>query len=189
MRHPISGIPDYATSLRAELTKEYTGEIAFPEILDWIYSKSVLGGKIELSSTGQLRFYDGNNHYPLQTTATGVANIGMIGLLIERKLINERTVLFIDEPECNLHTAWQVIMAELLMKLSKVGVQVIIATHSTEILKFIANCSKRDPSISDHVALNHFPTREDENQDFISQLHKLLEDLTEPYYRLFWDGP
>ena len=184
-RRPISGVPDYVTSLRAELSKEYTGEVAFPEILEWI--GGVVGGRIVISNAGQLRFSDGNGLYPLQTTATGIANIGMIGLLIERKLISEQTVLFIDEPECNLHTAWQVVMAELLMKLSRSGVQVVIATHSTEILKYVANCSEHDPEIADHVAINHFPFHQDGNQDFVSKLNNMLMELTEPYYKLFWN--
>ena len=184
-RRPISGVPDYVTSLRAELSKEYTGEVAFPEILEWI--GGVVGGKIVISNAGQLRFSDGNNLYPLQTTATGIANIGMIGLLIERKLINEQTVLFIDEPECNLHTAWQVVMAELLMKLSRAGVQVVIATHSTEILKYVANCSEHDPEIANHVAVNHFPFHQNEDQDFVLKLNNILMELTEPYYNLFWN--
>ena len=183
-RRPISGVPDYVTSLRAELSKEYTGEVAFPEILEWI--GGVVGGRIVISNAGQLRFSDGNNLYPLQTTATGIANIGMIGLLIERKLISEQTVLFIDEPECNLHTAWQVVMAELLMKLSRAGVHVVIATHSTEILKYVANCSEHDPEIADHVAINHFPFHQNEEQDFVLKLNNILMELTEPYYNLFW---
>ena len=186
IRQPIAAVPDYVTSLREELPNEFTGDIAFPEILEWIQER--VGGAIELSNTGQLRFSDGKGSYPLQTTATGVANIGMIGLLIKRKLINERTVLFIDEPECNLHTAWQVIMAELLMKLSKSGVQVIIATHSSEILKYVEILSKDDPDISEHVALNYFPSSEDWNQDFSSQLDRILEDLTTPYFNLFLKG-
>ena len=184
-RRPISGVPDYVTSLRAELGKEYTGEVAFPEILEWI--GGVVGGRIVISNAGQLRFSDGDNLYPLQTTATGIANIGMIGLLIERKLISEQTVLFIDEPECNLHTAWQVVMAELLMKLSRAGVQVVIATHSTEILKYVANCSEHDPEIADHVAINHFPFHQNEDQDFVLKLNNILMELTEPYYKLFWN--
>lgn len=186
IRRPIAGVPGYVTFLRREIAKEYTGEVAFPEVLEWM--RNVLGGKIVLSDTGQLRFVDGNDHYPLQTTATGITNIGMIGLLIERKLINERTVLFIDEPECNLHTAWHVVMAELLMKLSRRGVQVVIATHSAEILKYVANCSKRDPEIAEHVALNFFPTCKNEDQDFFSQLDKMLKELTKPYFELYWEG-
>lgn len=184
-RRPISGVPDYVTSLRAELSKEYTGEVAFPEILEWI--GRVLGGRIVISNAGQLRFSDGNGLYPLQTTATGIANIGMIGLLIEQKLISEQTILFIDEPECNLHTAWQVVMAELLMKLSRSGVQVVVATHSTEILKYVANCSEQEPEIADHIAINHFPFHEDEDQDFVSKLNHMLMELSEPYYKLFWN--
>ena len=186
VRRQVAGVPDYVTFLREELPKEFSGDIAFPEILEWI--QECVGGEIELSNTGQLRFNDGKGSYSLQTTATGVANIGVIGLLIKRKLINEGTILFIDEPECNLHTAWQVVMAELLMKLSKGGVQVVIATHSSEIIKYIEIIAKDDPDISEHVALNYFPSNDDWNDDFSSQLDRILEDLTTPYFHLFLKG-
>ena len=184
-RRAIPGVPDYVTSMRTGLSKEYTGEVAFPGILNWI--QSVLDGRIVVSPNGQLRFSDGKGYYPLQTTATGITNIGMIGLLIERKLINEQTVLFIDEPECNLHTAWQVIMAELLMKLSRAGVQVVIATHSAEILKYVVNYSKSDPDFAKDIAVNRFPDCNDEDQDLFLQLRKILGDLTKPYSNLYWD--
>ena len=187
-RHPIVGMPDYASSLRSELATDLTGDVAFPEISEWIHSNSVLGGRIVLSTAGQLRFSDGEGNYPLPTTASGIANIGMLGLLIERKLINERTVLFIDGPESNLHTAWQVVMAELLMKLSQSGVQVIIATHSAEIIKYIANCAKHDDQFAEHVALNSFPNCRGDDQDFQSQLANMLEILTEPYLKLYLAG-
>ena len=59
----------------------------------------------------------------------GIANLGILALLIERKVLDKGTFLFIDEPEAHLHPAWQVIMAETLFELAKGGVNVVIATH------------------------------------------------------------
>ena len=46
-----------------------------------------------------MSFEQKGRSFPLQTTATGVANLGILALLIERKIIDHGTVLFIDEPE------------------------------------------------------------------------------------------
>ena len=132
-----------------------------------------------------MRYHDGQQEYPLQATATGFTNIGIIGLLIERKLINERTFLFVDEPESNLHPAWQVLMAQLLFKLARAGVNVIFATHSVHILKYIEVYAQSDPSVVDMIQLNHFPRPHDDNLDFFDRLRAIQHELSDPYYRLY----
>ena len=188
LREELSGVPDFFPSLREKLLSEYTGEVAFPEILDWINGESVLNGKIVMSAGGQLRYHDGQQEYPLQATATGFTNIGIIGLLIERKLINEHTFLFVDEPESNLHPAWQVLMAQLLFKLARAGVNVIFATHSVHILKYIEVYAQSDPSVVDMIQLNHFPRPHDDNRDFFDRLRAIQHELSDPYYRLYIGG-
>ena len=81
-----------------------------------------MGGKIAISKTGDLSFYENGRRFSLPVTAMGIANLGILALLIERKVLDERSFLFIDEPEAHLHPAWQVIMAENLFELSRQGV-------------------------------------------------------------------
>ena len=184
-RQSIPELPTYVSSLRKSLLTEYTGEVAFPEILKWINKKNVFKGKLVVTAGGQLRYHDGRREYPLQTTATGVTNIGIIGLLIERKIINERTVLFLDEPESNLHPAWQVLMAELLLKLAQAGIDVILATHSVDILKFIEVSARKDTDILKLINLNHFPDFDDHDTDFFDRITRIQDELSDPYYRMF----
>ena len=132
-----------------------------------------------------MRYHDGRREYPLQTTATGITNIGIIGLLIERKIINERTVLFLDEPESNLHPAWQVLIAELLLKLAQAGIDVILATHSVDILKFIEVSARKDADILKLINLNHFPDFDGYDTDFFDRIRKIRNELSDPYYRMF----
>lgn len=187
-RRRLPLFPEYVTSVRADLLAEFTGDVAFPEILDWINGTDGIAGKVIVSTTGQLQYHDGQHQYPLQTTSTGVANIGIIGLLIERKLINESTVLFIDEPESNLHPAWQVLMAKLLLKLAQAGITVIVATHSVDILKFIEVSAEKDPSIIELIQLNHFPRLAENDADFFDQVSTIRHELVDPYYRLYIGG-
>ena len=119
----------------------------------------------------------------------GVANLGILALLIERKVLDEDTLLFIDEPEAHLHPAWQVVMAEALFELARQGVNVVIATHSIDILKWLEVHVKKNPEDERLVALNQFPVEKSEtDEDFRMKLAKIKRELTEPFSQLFVDG-
>ena len=134
-----SDVPEHFRDLLAALPKEYSGKMPFPEVYRRL-TEEVIGGKIVRSDSGLLRFAEsGGGNYPLSRTATGVVNLGILALLIERKLVDKGTFLFIDEPESNLHPRWQVKMAETLAALVCGGVNVVVATHSDWILDVIAN--------------------------------------------------
>ena len=104
-----------------------------------------MGGKIAISKSGNLLFQENERSFSLHTTAMGVANLGILALLIERKVLDKDTLLFIDEPEAHLHPAWQVVMAEALFELARQGVNVVIATHSIDILKWLEVHVKKNP--------------------------------------------
>jgi predicted ATPase len=54
----------------------------------------------------------------------------MIQALLKNNVINEGSFVFFDEPETNLHPAWQVVLTKVLIKLAESGVNVVMATHS-----------------------------------------------------------
>lgn len=54
------------------------------------------------------------------------------------------TILFMDEPETALHPEAVRQMVEMLVAMSKAGVQVFIASHSYFVIKQLSNCAKRD---------------------------------------------
>ena len=64
----------------------------------------------------------------MPVTAMGIANLGILALLIERKVLDKGSFIFIDEPEAHLHPAWQVVMAEALFDLSRQGANVVLAS-------------------------------------------------------------
>ena len=132
----ISGVPGYFYDLADELGKQYRGEVIAKDKLRDLSKK--IGGKIVRSDLGQLYFQEeGRGAFHLLTVATGVANLGFLAMLVERKVIDKNTFLFIDEPEAHLHPKWQMEMAELLFTLAKEGVHVVIATHAVDILKWL----------------------------------------------------
>ena len=188
-RERLSGVPGYFYDLVEALKSEYTGDMAFPEVYEKLTGKDVIGGKIAITEKGDLLFQENGRNFSLPVTAMGVTNLGILALLIERKVLDEDTLLFIDEPEAHLHPAWQVIMAEALFELAKGGVNVVIATHSIDILKWLEVHVKKNPEDERLVSLNQFPVEKSEtDEDFRMKLAKIKRELTEPFSQLFVDG-
>ena len=142
-----------------------------------------------LTEGGSLNFHEDERIHPLSVTATGVANLGILALLIERRVLNENSLIFIDEPEAHLHPAWQAVMAEALFELARQGARVVIATHSMDILKWLEVHVKKHPEHEKLIALNRFPTDDnDPDEDFEIKMAKIMEDLTKPFSDLYLEG-
>lgn len=188
-REPLSGVPGYFYDLARALKFEYTGKIAFLELYERLIGKQVMGGKIAISESGDLSFQENGRSFSLPVTALGIANIGILALLIERKVLTEDTFLFIDEPEAHLHPAWQVIMADALFELARQGVNVVITTHSVDVLKWLEVHVKKNPEDEQRIALNQFSVNDDAGvEDFETQMAKIKQGLTKPFSDLYLEG-
>lgn len=188
-RELLSGIPEYFYDLIAALKFQRIGDIAFPDLYEKLTSKDVMGGKIAISESGDLSFLENDRSFPLPVTAMGVVNLGILALLIERKVLDEDSFIFIDEPEAHLHPAWQIIMAETLFELARQGVNVVIATHSVDILKWLEIHIKKTPDDKHLVALNKFPVNRSEvDGDFETKIASIKQELTKPFSDLYLEG-
>ena len=197
-RERLSGVPGYFYDLGRALKFEYTGKMAFPDVYAKLTGEEVIGGRIAISETGDLSFRENGRDFSFPVTATGVANLGILALLIERKVLDEGSFLFIDEPEAHLHPAWQVIMAESLFELSRQGVNIAIATHSVDILKWLEVRTKKNPEDKRLIALNHFSAtgvnqfnadnEDNAEDDFETKMAKIKQELTKPFSDLYLEG-
>lgn len=82
--------------------------------------------------------------FALQQTAEGIKKIGILTTLITNRQLGKGTVLFMDEPETALHPDAIRKLVEMLVAISKAGVQIFIASHSYFVIKQLAICSKRE---------------------------------------------
>ena len=182
-REELTGVPGYFYELASALRRKPTNRVAFPNLLEKLTREDVLNGKIEISEHGELVFQENGQALPLPLVAMGVANLGILALLIERKIIDEETFIFIDEPEAHLHPAWQVVMAETLFALSQQRVNVVIATHSIDILKWLEVHVKEKPEDKTLIALNHFTSQgvESHGEDFEAKMVAIKESLIQPF--------
>ena len=195
-RVEMDRIPKYFYDLDELLQRgELSGEVAFPEVSRRLTSSEVIGGEVVLSGDRTLHFREAERIFPLSSTAMGVVNLGLLALLIERKLVDKGTFLFIDEPESNLHPAWQVEMVRALFALARGGVNVVMATHSVDIVKYLEVHAQEHPETKELVALNHFTPEGvvDGGKDFEEQLAGIMIELTKPFHdlrmremRAFW---
>ena len=134
---------DLIRALRLETTK---GKLA-SELSSVNKSlEDLFEGKIE--QTGQedqpFIFKKGNQQFTMQQTAEGIKKIGILTTLITNRQLGKGTILFMDEPETALHPDAVRKMVEMLVAMSKAGVQIFIASHSYFVIKQMAICAKRD---------------------------------------------
>ena len=189
-RESLDGVPNYFYELAYALREKYIGSGNFQDLFETLTGKEVLGGKLAISELGELMFQENDRSFPLSLTAMGVANLGLLALLLERKVIEEGSFVFIDEPEAHLHPAWQIVMVETLFALSRRGVNVVIATHSADILKWLEVHVKENPADKKQIALNHFTPQgvEEDERDFEIKLASIKKSLTEPFSNLYMKG-
>lgn len=162
-------------SLCATLQKELGGEFIFND--NNLVFKSVSGQEI---SKNLISF--------------GMTNIGMIHALLKNNVITSGSFVFIDEPETNLHPQWQVMLMELLVKLADANVNIVIATHSIDMLKAleVTLCKNNKEKDKEFMSI-HYCDIDGELYDFDSDIpvERLIEargELNSSYTKLFFEG-
>lgn len=152
-----------------------------------------LDGELDISESGDIVFKDNGSgkELGLHSTATGIANLGIISLLIKKGIINKGSFLFIDEPESNLHPAWQGVMVDTLYKLSLCGVNVVVTTHSLDMMQKIENIISNSHESDDHFAINILNDSglsiENESPLF-KKVAVIKEELGTPFYDSYIDS-
>jgi predicted ATPase len=79
----------------------------------------------------------------MSQVAEGIKKIGIFTRLIQNGELRRNSVLFIDEPETNLHPAAARALVRMLHDMSLAGVQIFLATHSYFILKQLELVSRQ----------------------------------------------
>ncbi len=186
-RQALGGVPQYFYDLVNAIKIDYAEDIAFPELHEKL-TEEFIGGKMEVSKDGDISYRENGRSFSLAITANGVANLGFLALLIERKVLDQNAFIFIDEPEAHLHPAWQVIMAEALFELSKKGVHVAIATNSVDIMKWLDVHVQKNQDDKNLIALNQFSSGASDNDNFEDKITAIKQELIKPFSDLYLDG-
>jgi hypothetical protein len=111
-------------------------EVALPDPFQKVLNdlEALLEGRIE-TVQGRLMFLRGNERHGMSQTAEGIKKIGILTRLIKNGALRRNSILFLDEPEANLHPRAARALVRMLYDLSCAGVQIFLATHSYFVLK------------------------------------------------------
>ncbi len=105
------------------------------------FERDILSGKIVYDNSKSKYYYynEKDKHkYNLTMSAEGIKQLGIIPLLIKTGRIKKGTILFLDEPDNNLHPVAIQRLVYALFKLVKVGIQIFITTHNHLLSQYVS---------------------------------------------------
>ena len=111
-----------------ELVRDFEEKLIEGEILH-----PFLNGRLS-----EIKYRFQGTEIPLSRASSGVSELAPILLYLKYE-VNPKSILIIDEPETHLHPRNQRILARLLVRLVREGVNVIITTHSEYLLEQLRN--------------------------------------------------
>src|SRR5690606_30835511 len=104
----------------------------------------IIKGDFGFDDKNRIVFKKNSVDFSMNSVATGIKTFGAIQLLIENNSLSSDTLLIIDEPEIHLHPMWQILYAEILVRLSKeFAIPLIITSHSPYFIEAIEIFSKK----------------------------------------------
>lgn len=107
--------------------KYYEELIDFKDNIDGLLE----GNFIYDNSSEKFLFNKDNVEYPMENTASGLKQLGLLQLLLDTHELKENTFLIMDEPEVNLHPEYQIKLAEILVLAAKeLNCTIYLNTHS-----------------------------------------------------------
>lgn len=131
------GYDDTYLDLANALTPSYKGRnyAFFSDARQQLLSH--IGGKIEYDPTlKDWVFKDSSKRvFSINVTAEGVKKLAILDALLGNHYLSKGSVIFIDEPEANLHPELISKLMDIIHLLSKNGLQFFISTHSYFVIK------------------------------------------------------
>ena len=94
-----------------------------------------LGGTVELDRTGGFYLQTPDGRREIHLVAEGHRKLAMLAQLIANGSLSSGNYLFWDEPEANLNPHIIKLAAKVILQLSKIGIQIIAASHSLFLLR------------------------------------------------------
>lgn len=177
-------IPIHIKDLASKL---YALQMASPndEVSQDLGLSDIMGGKFKFDNDSKtLKFDQGDLEMELSpiNLASGIKSFGLIQILLETHVINNNKILIWDEPENHLHPRWQVAFAEILVKLAKKGIPVVISTHSPYFVQGVRYFSAKH-DLENYT--NYYLAEEQDSRlsvinDVSHDLNRVFSKLAEP---------
>ena len=158
-----------------------------------LFQNNELSQKISDIVNGEMKFIskekefiyikkDGKRYKSINT-ASGIKAFGILQMLFNSGLIDERSIIIIDEPEVHLHPKWQLKYAELIVLLVKNNINILVTTHSPYMIEALELFSQKE-----NISSNFYISEKYENNTVITDVNGNLEEiyktLSEPFSTL-----
>lgn len=126
--------------LQEDMTvEEYESRKKAMEIVNSIIS-GVTHGSLEGDTSSEFVFHDEKTSHNVQikNLSAGIKIFAVLQRLLENGSLKSGDILLIDEPEVNLHPEWQIIFAEILVRIHKeLGIIIYLNSHSPYFIRAI----------------------------------------------------
>ena len=102
--------------------------------------EQVTHGYLRKNQSGSLEFLDKDAEEKIEFSnmSAGLKIFTVLQQLIGNYSLKEGDVLIVDEPEVNLHPTWQVVLAEILVRIYKeLGIYILVNSHSPYFIRAI----------------------------------------------------
>lgn len=181
-------IQDLSRKLKSEKKLDVYGNEFCKDILNLIEDlETLISGKIEFNYQRDEFVYKNKNiTYSMNNTASGIKQIGILQLLLDKSILKNNSFVFIDEPEINLHPEWQVNFAKFIVLLAKnSNISFYINSHSPFFIEAIEVYSEfYNMNNKTNYYLSEKSLKEgmyNINQIEVDNLYKIYNNLGNPF--------
>ena len=122
-------ISDRNSALLKKISKVIDGEVIYED--DTFYVMKSNGLKVEFS-----------------LEAEGYKRLGLLWKLIRNGLLETGSILLWDEPEASINPELIPVLVEIIIELSRNGVQIFLATHDYNIMKYFSLKAKKSDGLT-----------------------------------------
>ena len=140
--------------------------------------------KGDLFKTNSLRYIskDKKVNILLKDAATGFKTFSYLQRLLENGLLNDETLLMIDEPEAHLHPQWIVEFARLLVLLNKeLGLKIMIASHNPDMVAAIHDIANKEGVLENTNFYVAQPVNQESHQYIFKDLGHEVGEIFESF--------
>ncbi|GHV89864.1 ATP-binding protein [Spirochaetia bacterium] len=110
--------------------------------------KDIIGGEVEFENDTFYIVKSDGQKVPYSLEASGYRKFGLLWKLARNGLLEDGTILFLDEPENSLNPELMPELVNVLLELQRGGVQIFIATHSEILASYFAVNRKKDNEVN-----------------------------------------
>ncbi|TRX39674.1 AAA family ATPase [Flavobacterium restrictum] len=148
----------------------------------------ILKGKFDFNKRGELIYKKNDVAFDFRNVATGIKSFGILQLLIQKGVLNQNTLLILDEPEVHLHPTWQVKFAEILVLLSKeFAIPIILTSHSPYFIEALEAYTKKykyESSTNFYFAKKNEDGLSSKIIDVTEDIMPILNSISEAFYTI-----